>query len=202
MVRDNPETFADLDGHFYCGTACAGFGVAINYGASTPGADSTPSNPPTTTTPVNQTAPAQNQEKPQVAAIGTLDALHPAMTPQAPGKIQQQDVYYKAALVTGNEKDGYQIVERIPDASIMMKEVQTGGNDKPTICAKACSVSSDPDQQHVSSVGSTATIQQTFTVNKKPALAIIIKPDGVVVAVGKKIQVTVRDSGSTFKGLP
>jgi RHS repeat-associated protein len=137
------------------------------------------------------------QPKPNTVAVGTLQPLRPAFTPQAPG-LKQQKVEWRPELMNGDT-----IVGDLPQATITMQEKQTAGNDKLVVCAQACSDTGVlMDTQHVSAYGGWATIQQWFTVNGQSVTAMVIKEDGTVVAEGNIIQVTVTANGSTFTGVP
>lgn len=72
MVSDNPETFADLDGHG-CGTALdnQGSNACSNPGQSSP---APPGNGPTSTTQQAQQAQQQNQAQAQMTVSATIQA--------------------------------------------------------------------------------------------------------------------------------
>ena len=125
--------------------------------------------------------------------MGTLDKLHPA--PFTPG-VQQQDVYWHAERMKGNT-----IVEDLTKATITLTETKVGGDDKAMyICTPCSDVGTLVDTQHVSAVGLSSTVIQSFAVDNQAVSAIVMRSDGTVVAQGNTIEVTTTDSGSTFTG--
>jgi RHS repeat-associated protein len=129
----------------------------------------------------------------RTVAVGALDKPHAyAFTPG----ITQQDVLWSAKLMKGDE-----IVDNLPKATISLTETKGKGNDKDmAICNPCTDVGTLVDTQHVSAVGLSQTVNQSFTINNRAVGAIVIQSDGTIVAQGSTIEVTVTDSGSTFKG--
>jgi hypothetical protein len=211
------ETFADLDGHLLpapnaegglsllqaaenANEAMYAAGVAATMDAAEVSASQAPQTPAQAQErrkPKPRRVP-KPKEKPHIVVVGEMQPLKPAVTPRGGGQVKQQDVYWTAELMQGNV-----IVGDLPDATITMQEKQIAGNDKPIICSIPCSdIGTLVDTQHVSAVGAWSTLQQWFTVNGQAVGAMVVRPDGTVVAQGSTIQVTITASGSTFTGAP
>ena len=99
---------------------------------------------------------------------------------------------------------GYDIVKELPNAKISLTETKGPGTDKDMIeCSNVnpCGgVGEFVDAQAVTKQGLWQTVTQSFAVHGHAVSAMVVKPDGAVVAEGEKIVVTITDSGSTFKG--
>jgi hypothetical protein len=82
---------------------------------------------------------------------------------------------------------GNTIIGDLTKATISLTETKGQGNDKAMqICSPPCNaVGTLVDTQHVSAVGLSQTVNQSFSVNNQAVGAIVIRSDDTVVAQGE-----------------
>jgi len=215
MTSDNPETFADLDGHFFgCGPSCMGYGeegVMEGGGLSTgdfsptpSGGASTNATPATNGTPATNAEPttsSQNQKpSPCQTQSCNVQVVHDTVTPSpfAPGVVER-DITYQAVDATGKP---------VKDAEISLHEAplpgKEGGDAKNyRSCGGGGCSNSDPAPRAAGdlhagrfvdsiSQGSSGpgAFRQTFTVEGKSAQ--IIRTSGGMTVKADSQTVTIR----------
>jgi RHS repeat-associated protein len=185
MVADDPESFADLDGH--CGTG--GF-------AGAPSTLQPCANPPNNTPPTTgegfqensgipdwylgevsaasaeyaaQQAATQNakqaqkkQSEPETVVVVTSDTTHDVIP--APG---QMPVTEREVVFTAEQKQGDSFTRLDGDHEVILQEKQTGGNEKTIICNPCKDNNQTDDHMHVGGRGRTSTVQKEFFVDGK-----------------------------------
>ncbi len=172
MVSDNPESFADLDGHtwFPALGGCAGSALGSCNPESDPGtatenagaAQNQPAAQPNTAQP-----PAPSSTQPVL--VVSSDTTTKAVTPLN-GTVAERDIDYKPGTV--DDKGTFHPDTSVKQPTITMSEIQTGGTDKQVITCTTSTCSQKgtfEDQIHVSKPGETFESKQTFFVDGKPA---------------------------------
>jgi RHS repeat-associated protein len=185
MVSDNPESFADLNGH-----EGEGSGDSSGGGTSGAGDQSQPNQKQTQPgqnggTAQNQTQNNQNTTSPATDNKLVLGVSSETKTgfPTPTGVVQEKDISYKVGTV---DKEG----NFTPDTSVKghtvsMTENKTGGNDNPTLCNPQCGPTPRQfdDSIHVSGSDKSFTTTQTFHIDNQTTPATIVRKDPVTGAL-------------------
>jgi RHS repeat-associated protein len=189
MVSDNPESFADLDGHFETvqttpGTCAAGGSQsceAQNAAAQKAG-----------------TAAAQNATSSQKLVL-----VVSSDTQQGSGKngdAVQRNVDYTVG--TMDSKGNFTKDISQPGHTVSMTEVKTGGSDNPTLC-NPCGPQAHTLDDHirVTTTGKNFTTTQTFHIDNQKQPATIIRKDFTtgVVTSGSHAYITANDSSVNIR---
>jgi hypothetical protein len=95
-------------------------------------------------------------------------------------------------VYTVGTMDGKNFHRSSEDHEITLQEKQTGGNDDSVICSTPCKEKNQlEDNIHVSAPGKTATIQQQFSIDGKPAEVYRMDDKGnIQVAEKQELRVT------------
>jgi RHS repeat-associated protein len=191
MVSDNPETFADLDGHGQIeATTSAGKSqpvCTVDYSTC----ETAVQIQPVESELQRQQRQAQQQNnKTQTVVTPSSDQTYPS--PTTVDVVHREVVYTPGTLYPNGEfepefKDTVTLIEK-----------QIGGNSKPVICSKPCSQKGGlPDEIEVANTKSTFRVEQRFKVNGKSVSVarlqngkIVLSPRQVVDATAKRIIIT------------
>jgi RHS repeat-associated protein len=194
MVSDDPESFADLDGHECtpmppvqptCATKNnmpANVGEGFNEGnagiaAAECGMFSCTSLEEASASAQSEQIAAQQlaaqnanqaqaQNQPQLILGVSSDTTTKAVTPT--GAVEERDINYTAGTL---DKDkNFHPDNSAKEPIVTLREKQTGGNDKPITCNPCSEKRTFDDSIHVGGKGKTFTIEQKFEINGKPAV--------------------------------
>ncbi len=171
MVSDNPETFADLDGH--CGASptrvCDWFVTPASSDEHEEDAEMyrrVTVTEPSDTVSLTPLEPPQSQKTASTpVVVVTSDTKHPNKF--HPGVIQRDRIYAPGKM----DEHGNVEIDYSGRRVITMTETKIAGNDNPTNCASGCVEPPGPfeDQISVTARDKWSTFRQTFQVDNNPA---------------------------------
>jgi RHS repeat-associated protein len=189
MVADDPESFADLDGHTCqsveqmegplggkdrCPMETAQKNAEANNNNAANNQNTNKPRPP------QAGKKKESDQKTKVVVTPVSDTTHPSSS--SPG-VKERDIIYTAGTL---DKSG--AYSRDDDAKITLTEKQTGGNSTPTICSAGCTTTGGlEDQIAVPNSKAWFTVEQQFSVNGKSVSIARIGPQGEVVLAPKQV---------------
>jgi RHS repeat-associated protein len=195
MVSDNPESFADLDGHANYSQSNAVAGACTYSGTPACGAQKAAQNAFNSQA---GTAAAQNATSSQkLVLVVSSDSQ------QGSGKngdAVQRNVDYTVG--TMDSKGNFTKDISQPGHTVSMTEVKTGGSDNPTLC-NPCGPQAHTLDDHirVTTTGKDFTTTQTFHIDNQKQPATIIRKDFTtgVVTSGTHAYITATDSSANIR---
>jgi RHS repeat-associated protein len=185
MVSDNPESFADLDGHANFTQSNAAIGACTDSGTPACGAQIALQNAAAQNagTAQNQTAQKdQNTQQDKKLILGVSSETKTGF-PTPTGVVQEKDVSYKVGTIDSH--GNFSPDTSVNGHTVSMTENKTGGNDNPTLCSPKCGPTPRQfdDSIHVSGSDKNFTTTQTFHIDGQTAPATIVRKDPATGAV-------------------